>query len=86
MDYKSSIAIFLEITFGFLTPVPPSGFRKNFFKIEFLKVARNIKLATLITNIGITNLRHVMLKYKTGFTSIGLYGPNLVFDPPSHMS
>jgi hypothetical protein len=62
MGYKSSIVIFLEITSGFLTPVPLRGFEKIFFKIYLFKVTRTIKSNTLITNIAILEFKNVVLK------------------------
>ena len=83
MGYKTVAANFREITSGFLTPVPPPRqfFEKNFFKIQFSKVTRNIKSATLITNIAITNPRNVLLKHKTVFILWDFWSPSLVFDP-----
>ena len=60
MDYKSSIVVSLEITFGILIPVPPYRVsKKNFFEISFLKVTKTNKSTTLITNF-------VILNYKKG--------------------
>ncbi len=80
MGYKTSIVIFLQITFEFLTPAPPlQGFEKKFFKIYFLKVTRNIKSDMLITNIAITKFKNVILKNRIIFSISEFWGPNQVF-------
>ena len=63
MGYKSSTVIFLEITSGFLTPVPLYGdFETIFFEIFFLKVTRTNKSTMLMTNIAVRKFKNVVLK------------------------
>ena len=63
MGYNPSTFIYLEITFGFWTPVPPYRVSKKiFFEIYFLNMARTNKSTMLITNIVISNYKNVVLK------------------------
>ncbi len=82
MGYKSSIVIFLDFTSGFFTPVPPllRDFEKFFFK-----VASNIKLNTLITNIIISKFKNVILKNETIFSYIWILGSKTDFWRSSHI-
>jgi hypothetical protein len=74
MDYKFSIFISHEGTFGFLIPVPLYEISKNiFFKIYLFKVTRAIKSNMLIMNIAILKLKNVFLKKRSIFPYLDLW-------------